>query len=36
MYENVPPERAAHAMGMLLGVPVSAGWVDTACAARSR
>jgi transposase len=27
-YGNVPPERAAQVMGMLLGVPVSAGWVD--------
>ena len=27
-YGNVPPERAALVMGMLLGVPVSAGWVD--------
>jgi hypothetical protein len=25
-YGNVPPERAAQVMGMLLGVPVSAGW----------
>ena len=29
-YGNVPPERAAHVMDMLLGVPVSAGWVDKA------
>ena len=29
---NVPPERAAQVMGMLLGVPVSAGWVDKAAA----
>ena len=29
-YGNVPPERAALVMGMLLGVPVSAGWVDKA------
>jgi transposase len=29
-YGNVPPERAAHVMGMLLGVPVSPGWVDKA------
>ena len=29
-YGNVPPERAARVMGMLLGVPVSAGWVDKA------
>ena len=29
-YGNVPPERAAQVMGMLLGVPVSAGWVDKA------
>jgi hypothetical protein len=27
---NVPPERAAQVMGMLLGVPVSAGFVDKA------
>lgn len=27
---SVPPERAAQVMGMLLGVPVSAGWVDKA------
>jgi transposase len=31
-YGNVPSERAAHVMGMLLGVPVSAGWVDKAAA----
>jgi transposase len=31
-YGNVPPERAAHALGLLLGVPVSAGWVDKAAA----
>jgi Transposase IS66 family len=31
-YGNVPPERAACVMGMLLGVPVSAGWVDKAAA----
>jgi transposase len=29
---NVPPGRAAQVMGMLLGVPVSAGWVDKAAA----
>ncbi len=29
-YGNVPPERAAQVMGVLLGVPVSAGWVDKA------
>jgi transposase len=29
---NVPPERAAQVIGMLLGVPVSAGWVDKAAA----
>jgi transposase len=29
-YGNVPPERAAHVIGMLLGVRVSAGWVDKA------
>jgi hypothetical protein len=31
-YGNVPPERAAAVMGMLLGVQVSAGWVDKAAA----
>jgi transposase len=31
-YGNVPPERAAAVMGMLLGAPVSAGWVDKAAA----
>jgi transposase len=31
-YGNVPPERTAQVMGMLLGVPVSAGWVDKAAA----
>ena len=34
-YGNVPAERAAQVMGMLLGVQVSAGWVDKA-AARGR
>jgi hypothetical protein len=29
-YGNVPPERAAQVMAMLLGVPVSAGWADKA------
>jgi transposase len=29
-YGNVPPERAAQVMAMLLGVAVSAGWVDKA------
>jgi hypothetical protein len=29
---NVPPERSAQVIGMLLGVPVSAGWVDKAAA----
>jgi hypothetical protein len=29
-YGNVPPERASHVMGMLLGAPVSVGWVDKA------
>jgi hypothetical protein len=28
----MPPERAAQVVGMLLGVPVSAGWVDKAAA----
>ena len=31
-YGNVPPERAAQVMGMLLGIPVSAGWVGKAAA----
>jgi transposase len=31
-YGNVPPERAAQVMDMLLGVPVSAGFVDKASA----
>jgi hypothetical protein len=31
-YGNVPPERAAQLMGMLPGIPVSAGWVDKAAA----
>jgi transposase len=31
-YGNVPPERAAQVTGMLLGIPVSAGWVDKAAA----
>jgi transposase len=31
-YGNVPPERAARVIGMLLGIPVSAGWVDQAAA----
>ena len=31
-YGNVPPERAAQLIGMLLGVRVSAGWVDKAAA----
>jgi transposase len=34
-YGNVPPERAAQVIGMLLGVPVSAGWVDKAAARMS-
>jgi hypothetical protein len=29
-YGNVPPERAAQVIGMLLGAGVSAGWVDKA------
>jgi transposase len=29
-YGNVPPERAAQVMAMLLGVPVSPGWADKA------
>jgi transposase len=35
-YGNVPPERAARVLDMLLGVPVSAGWVDKASARLSR
>ena len=31
-YGNVPTERTAQVMGMLLGIPVSAGWVDKAAA----
>jgi transposase len=31
-YGNVPPERSAQLIGMLLGIPVSAGWVDKAAA----
>ena len=31
-YGNVPPERAARVIGMLLGVQASAGWVDKASA----
>jgi hypothetical protein len=31
-YGNVPPERAARLAGMLLGIPVSAGFVDKASA----
>jgi hypothetical protein len=31
-YGNVPPERAAQVIGMLLGVPVSAGFADKAAA----
>ncbi len=31
-YGNVPPERAAQVIGMLLGTQVSAGWVDKAAA----
>ncbi len=34
-YGNVPSERAAQVAGMLLGVPVSAGWVDKAAARTS-
>ena len=36
LLRNVPPERAAHLMDMLLGVPASAGWVDKAGAPLSR
>jgi hypothetical protein len=35
-YGNVPPERAAHLIGMLLGTPVSAGFVDKANARLAR
>ncbi|MGH3124083.1 MAG: IS66 family transposase [Streptosporangiaceae bacterium] len=31
-YGNVPPERAAQVIAMLLGIPVSPGWVDKASA----
>ncbi len=31
-YGNVPPERTARVMGMLMGIPVSAGWADKAAA----
>ena len=31
-YGNVPSERTAQVMGMLLGIPVSAGWADKAAA----
>ena len=31
-HANVPPDRAAQVIGMLLGVPVSAGRVDNAAA----
>ncbi len=31
-FGNVPPERAARLIGMLLKIPVSAGFVDKACA----
>ena len=31
-YGNVPPERAAQLIGMLLGTAVSPGWVDKASA----
>jgi hypothetical protein len=31
-YGNVPPERAAQVMGMVLGISVSTGWVDKAAA----
>ena len=31
-YGNVPPERSSQLIGMLLGIPVSAGWVDKAAA----
>ena len=32
VYGNVPPERSAQLIGMLLGTDVSAGWVDKAVA----
>jgi transposase len=35
-YGNVPPERAAQVIGMLLSAPVSPGWVDKASARLSR
>jgi transposase len=35
-HANVPPERAAQVIAMLLGVPVSPGWVDKAAARLAR
>jgi transposase len=35
-HANVPPEKAAQVIAMLLGVPVSAGWVDKAAARLAR
>ncbi len=35
-HANVPPEKAAQVIGMLLGVPVSAGWVDKAASRLAR
>ena len=35
-HANVPPEKAAQVISMLLGVPVSAGWVDKAASRLAR
>jgi transposase len=35
-HANVPPEKVAQVIGMLLGVPVSAGWVDKAASRLAR
>ena len=35
-HANVPPEKAAQVIAMLLGVPVSPGWVDKAAARLAR
>jgi Transposase IS66 family len=35
-HANVPPEKAAQVIGMLLGVPVSAGWADKAASRLAR
>ena len=35
-HANVPPEKAAQVIAMLLGVPVSPGWVDKAAVRLAR